>query len=409
MVLHALLKKVAYSLTYYSFLVVDFLIPKNESVWIVASHSGIGGNARFFAEQLLAKNNKLRVHFYSLGKRKSSETEEYLLQTYQERFCIVKRRNLKSLFIALQAKNIFVTHDLIRDVGFPLSKLGKRRLIVNLWHGIATKKHWLVKKERFSNHKSKAAQFSKIVASSEIDAIAKAATFQKPLEDIWVTGTPRNDILTASDPLPADLAQLEQKLLNQLNGKRLILYAPTWRSFQNDFAPLEKAYLGELTEVLEQHNAVLGMRLHEKDEHMFQNLYDLNPLILNLGQHKYPEVQVLLKNARILITDYSSIWLDYLLTGNPVIAYWYDFDRYHEKRGTLWDMEQLFPGEKVYNGTELIAAIKKALTLPLKETEKQQYDFARSLFHKYSDGNNTQRVAKKVEAVISKKDGRNNG
>ncbi|MCW3488830.1 CDP-glycerol glycerophosphotransferase family protein [Dethiobacter alkaliphilus] len=388
-----------YLISHSIFFIVDVVIPKKEGIYIIASHLGIVGNARFLSDYILENGNAdKKIYIYSL-RNETRSTDHYFEERYKERLTIIKKRGFKALCIALQAKYIFVSHDVIRDVGFPLGSLKNRRVIVNLWHGIATKKHWLTEKQVCTNHSSKAKQFSKIVASSAVDAIAKAATFHKSLEDVWITGNPRNDILIGKNNLPRDLLQQELDLFELTNGKSLILYAPTWRSYQHHFQPFDDNSMGNLICMLNKYNAVLGLRLHEKDELKFKKLYQIYPNILNLGQRKFPETQLLLKNAQVLVTDYSSIWLDYLLTDNPIIAFWYDFDCYYEKRGTLWDLAQLFPGEKVKNCNELINAIDNALSRDIGDKDKQQYNFVKSLFHKYTDGKNAERVAKKVGQV----------
>ena len=391
----------------WSLSLLDFFVPKKENVWIIASSSGMVGNTRFFAEYLLEKYETKRIYYYALENSDTLKlTEDYFRNKFKGRVTIYKKKNLMALITACRAKYIFISHDVMRDIGFPLGTLGGRRAIINLWHGIASKKHWLIKRYKgFTNHKRKAGQFSSIIASSAVDAAAKAAIFHKPLEDIWITGNPRNDILiNKNNKLPQDLLQQEKGLLDQLNGRTLVLYAPTWRSYQDQFEPFDDQCLQKMTKVLESNQAVLGLRMHEKDEQKFRKLYDTSPCILNLGQEKYPETQVLLKNTKVLVTDYSSIWLDYLLTDNPVIAYWYDFNSYHKKRGTLWDLAEIFPGIRAASCAELISAIEKTLheEIIVSEEYQQKYKFVKSLFHCFADGKNTKRLAEKVIYPLSR-------
>ncbi len=403
----SLLKNLLFIIYTWCLTLLDFIVPKKDSIWIIASNSGMVGNTRVFAEHLLKYHQSINIYYYALGNSDSLKaTEDYFKEKYKERIVIYKKKNFKAFMTACRAKNILLSHDVMRDVGFPLGKLGNRRTVVNLWHGIASKKHWLAKKYKgFTTHKIRAGQFSSVAASSPADAVAKAAIFNKPLEDIWITGNPRNDILVEKNyQFPEDLLQQEKKLLEQLNGRNLVLYAPTWRSYKEQFQPFDDRCLERLTQVLENNQAVLGLRMHEKDEQKFSTLYNFNPSILNLGQEKYPETQILLKNAGVLVTDYSSIWIDYLLTGNPVIAYWYDFDRYHNERGTLWDLAEIFPGIRASTCNELVLALEKTLRAELTVDEDflLKYNLVRSLFHQYTDGKNTKRLAKKVNHLFLK-------
>ena len=395
----ALVKHLTFKL-YSSFcLVVSFFVPAKDNVWIVASHSGLVGNARFFAEYILEHCETSTLSLYLFHNNDAGKlTEDYFLTKYRGRVKLYKKRSMATVVRALQARYLFISHDVVRDVGFPLASRKGRRTIVNLWHGIAMKKHWLSKKERFSNHKSKAKQFSAVVASSAADAVAKAAVFQKPLEDIWITGSPRNDILVRHTKLPDDLYQQEQNVLAETQGKTLIMYAPTWRSYQDDFLPFDKHNLAQLSHVLTANHAVLGLRLHEKDEVTFQKLYDMYPSIINLGQKKYPETQVLLRNTQLLITDYSSIWLDYLLTNKPVLAYWHDFEQYQQRRGTLWNIAEIFPGPQTFTCANLVSAIENILVsnMQLEPNVQQKYNFIKSLFHLNCDGKSTERLLHQI-------------
>lgn len=390
--INALLKYVFYLLSTWVLLIPDLVFPKKKELWVIASHLGLVGNARFLAEHLLENKPQIRVCFYSFHAGGGQDrSESYFEERYGGRFKLLKRKNLTALVTALRSRHIFISHDLARDVGFPLTALRGRRQVINLWHGIAMKKHWLLKKYDLpTTHRAKARQFSKVIASSPLDALAKAGSFQKSLDDIWITGNPRSDILMGK-ALPRDLLEQEQQLREELKGRLMVLYAPTWRSYGGRFEPFPAGALDRLARILDKNNHVLGLRLHMKDELKFKKLYS-SSAFLNLGSERYPETEVLLKNTAILVTDYSSIGLDFLLTGRPLLAYWYDLQDYSKKRGFLWDLVELYPGTKVYTYTELVAALGELVSGEQLPGLAPGYRFARGLFHRYSDGKCAERV-----------------
>ena len=392
-----LIKRLLYTVSYYCFYLVDFMVPKDKSIWIIASHSGLVSNSRFLAEFLLDNHENISLHLFTF-KTNNDLSEKHFLQRYKGKFALSKKRNLKSLIVTLRAGRIFITHDVIRDVGFPIGTAGNRRLVVNLWHGITTKKQWLAKKHFLSSHKLKTLQFSKAIASSEIDAVAKTAIFQKPYDDIWVTGIPRNDILAGeSKVLPEDLLQQEKALLEDIGGKRLVLYAPTWRKNARGLFPFQGEYLSQLYNIMEKNNAVLGLRFHQKDEEKYKDLYSQFPSIINLGKIKYPETQVLLRNTEVLVTDYSSIWIDFLLTDKPVIAFWHDMSEYQKSGGLLFDLPRLFPGPTACSCEDFLLCIEKTLAMNEESLDwERSYKHVKNLFHKYTDGKNTERLLQRV-------------
>lgn len=95
----------------------------------------------------------------------------------------------------------------------------------------------------------------------------------------------------------------------------------------------------------------------------------------------------------VLVTDYSSIWIDFLCTGRPLIAYTYDEAWYAEHHGVIWDYEAVFPGPRVRSGDELTSALSRALSSPAVEAElKKKYEFSRRLFHRFDDTESGRRV-----------------
>lgn len=398
--LKACLRYLFYLLFTWLLALPDLAVPKRKDLWVVASHLGLVGNARFLAEHVLESKPAVRVFFFSYcADTSQGDSEAYFKQKYGGRFKLIKRKNLTALFTALRSRYIFISHDLSRDVGFPLTTLRGRRTVINLWHGIAMKKHWLLKKyDLLNTHRLKARQFSKVIASSPLDALAKAGSFQKTLDDIWITGNPRSDILMGR-ALPGDLQKQEQRLREALKGRSLVLYAPTWRSYGSSFQPFPPGGLDRLARLLNENSHVLGLRLHGKDEPVFRELYR-DGATLNLGPGRYPETEVLLKNTAVLITDYSSIGLDFLLTGRPLVAYWYDLQDYYKKRGFLWDLVELYPGTRVYTFAELETALQELVGGNRDPGLEPQYRFVRGLFHRYSDGKCAERVVNRAVSIL---------
>lgn len=395
-----LFKRILFALYSWCFAAVDFIIPKRDDIWLFASHTGLTGNVRFFAQHLLEQFPDKGIYFVSHGN--TPDTERYFQATFGNRVKLLAYKSLSCLFASLKAGRVFISHDLYRDVGYPLRRFRRRRFVLNLWHGIAAKKHWLLSKEKVVYpYAARARQFSVVVASSAADALAKAAVFGKALSDIWITGIPRNDILCIKGgELPRDLAEQERLLLEQLQGKALVLYAPTWRKFRNEFAPFSAAELEEMICLLAEKNAILGLRLHPKDEEKFAGLYASGAAV-NLSSRLFPETQVVLRNTYLLVTDYSSIWYDYLLLNRPVIAYWYDYQDYSCQMGIIWDLPTLFPGKIAYSFPELRAEIRRILTgnFTVPDEYSLKYKYTRAFFHRFADGYNNQRLLNKMNCI----------
>ena len=243
---------------------------------------------------------------------------------------------------------------------------------------------------------AQARQFSKVIAPLP-SMLWPRRIFQKTLDDIWITGNPRSDILMGR-ALPGDLQKQEQRLREALKGRSLVLYAPTWRSYGSSFQPFPPGGLDRLARLLNENSHVLGLRLHGKDEPVFRELYR-EGATLNLGPGRYPETEVLLKNTAVLITDYSSIG-SIFSSREDLVAYWYDLQDYSRKRGFLWDLVELYPGTRVYTFAELETALQELVGGNRDPGLEPQYRFVRGLFHRYSDGKCAERVVNRAVSIL---------
>lgn len=198
--------------------------------------------------------------------------------------------------------------------------------------------------------------------------------------EIAEIGYPRIDAtLNASRGEKADLR-------NQLRideDRPTLLYAPTWRGKKGrttfDVEKLESdlAHLGSLNV-----NVIfLGHHL------MLRHLSSLNqdgivvpPASVNTN--------LLLSISDILITDYSSIFFDYLSTGRPIIHYLYDLEEYETARGLSMGVDDL-PGTIVKTQAELVSAVERLIG---SELQGNRYELSRLCFGPWDDGNASRRA-----------------
>ena len=151
----------------------------------------------------------------------------------------------------------------------------KKRIVINLGHGIFLKKGNAIANQSVKNRvlrvdyrRMEPKYYRAIIASSRVDSYAMAAMFYPiKYENVWLTGLPRNDFLSMElENLPAFLRAQVQWLRQIKNGRKLIVYAPTYRQVA---AVKEAAYyqfsrdeIDELKKLLKKHNVVMGFRMH---------------------------------------------------------------------------------------------------------------------------------------------------
>jgi CDP-glycerol glycerophosphotransferase (TagB/SpsB family) len=142
---------------------------------------------------------------------------------------------------------------------------------------------------------------------------------------------------------------------------------------------------------------VLGIRGHANVRHLerYADAAD-SPDIISLNH--YPDVNVLLRDTAVLITDYSSIYLDFLLTGRPILHFAYDFEAYLEKRvGFFYEVKEAFAGPVPRNFGELVHALDQALGSGVSDPES--YGRVRDLFHQHPSGSAAE-VGRRILALV---------
>ena len=166
-----------------------------------------------------------------------------------------------------------------------------------------------------------------------------------------------------SDDYISKLRQSFERDYPQLFGKKLVLYAPTFRENPKNNAVFDYFDIEKFIEELGD-EYVLAVRLHPNyvkycDEDHPIDLDDLTNRYDIINFTGYKDEQKLLLLADILIADYSSIMVDYTILQKPIILFDYDLEDYiNKERGFYFDYREMVPGKIVYDIDELIESIK---------------------------------------------------
>ncbi len=172
-----------------------------------------------------------------------------------------------------------------------------------------------------------------------------------------VTDYPRNDAL--HDAARREKVRREYGLV----GKRIIAYMPTWRGTGRSADAQEQARISR--QIIEEIEAGLG-----EDELLYVNLHFLIGNRLDLeGLTKtrfFPaelETYDFLSVCDVLISDYSSVMMDFAQLGRPIIMYMYDYETYRKEKGFYFDIRTL-PFRKAYDMPQLQDELREALDGP---------------------------------------------
>ena len=167
-------------------------------------------------------------------------------------------------------------------------------------------------------------------------------------------------------------------------NKKIILYAPTFRDNEDDNNVFKYLDLEKFNNALSE-EYVLALRLHPKINQFFKGDIDSKDEFIDVSDYKNEQELMLISD--LLITDYSSIMIEFALLNKPIIFFTYDYERYLTKdRGFYYDFESNVPGDIVKTDDELIRLIKEGNY----NTEKQD-SFLKMQFD-YIDGNSSKRI-----------------
>ena len=115
-----------------------------------------------------------------------------------------------------------------------------------------------------------------------------------------------------------------------------------------------------LNDALKQINTIMIVKLHPFVMVFFQDMIENNPYSNLLFHNIQGDIYPILKYTDILITDYSSVYADFLLLNRPIIFFIYDHGSCSKMaHGYLYEFDEVSPGEKAYTQEELIACIRK--------------------------------------------------
>lgn len=378
------------------FRAADRRSPKYGHWWAfpVCAFSGVfSGNERAVFEQV---RNDRSIRKIVLTRGKPVEVDGANVE-------VMPLESAKGQHRLMRAGNIFIKHSPTRNLVYPVA--ADLHNIINLWHGIPFKRIGYASADMQQRLPLIAREHERcraVISSSKVDTLAMAAAFY-PLSygEVWNTGLPRNDfILRDTGLLPDDMQAEEQRLLELVGGRRLVLLMPTFRNAQEDgyyrFGSDEVEFLGQW---LRHNNAVLGIREHMADNAKVFSRQLAGLEALDLSDDQFPNVEVLYRVSSALITDYSSCFIDYMLTGKPAISFAYDLDSYlGVERGGFYDLDFVFPGPVCRSFADLRKGLEE-LFAPRSEAALANMEWKRRLFFDHVDDQSSARVVERVKQL----------
>ena len=276
-----------------------------------------------------------------------------------------KKNSLLGFYHIFTSKTVYFTHGLF---GFFKVQEESKQKVINLWHGMPLKNIGLLdgKKVPVSCHK--------VLSTSVLFQRLMAKAFGLKIEDVLLSGLPRNDILQQAT------ANIELiKIKN--NYDNVYVWLPTYRKstfgdIRQDGAcsslyGFDDFDIERLNETLQSNNEVLFVKPHPMASYDNKSSSYSNVRIIDEQwlSHNNTSLYELLSISDGLWTDYSSVFVDYIVTNKPILFIVPDLSSYQESRGFTFDINSIeLPGVLIKTEKELFSVLNEPCAW------KNQYD-----------------------------------
>ncbi|UQY42862.1 CDP-glycerol glycerophosphotransferase family protein [Mixta hanseatica] len=330
-----------------------YLIPKDKEKIIFKSRPDFSGNAKALSDYIQKNHKNYKIVWFV-------EAQNY---TATSGIRLFKAGTLSAIWQYATAKYIVTTHN--EMIG---TKSGNQTYI-SLWHGMPLKKICYLGE---FDHQGMEDYSSYRIATSEVMRAIIAACFREKANNVYITGQPRNDFLY-------DKTLAKERFEFLLSGKTRVFYVPTFRENQeanmysdgdsiknNNFLRVQDFDLYALDRFLQQNNCQLFIKLHPYEENTYLDLQlSENIRIIKSEELRSNDLDInhLLAHMDMLITDYSSVYFDYMLLDKPICFLTPDLDAYSKSRGgfALEPVDYWMPGYHCSTQRELLNEIETLL------------------------------------------------
>jgi CDP-glycerol glycerophosphotransferase (TagB/SpsB family) len=379
---------------------VSLVVPRSKRIWAFGSWYGgrFADNPKYFFLHC-ASRERDAVHAVWL-----SMSSTIVRRIRALGFPAYHRLSPSGLWYALRA-GVYIFDCRVMDVS---SVASSGAVKVNLWHGVPLK---MIERDipqannalAQANHGSplvKAAnkvlrpqlseKYDYILGTSRATCERFAKAFGVERQQVLDGGYPRTDVLLSRDDdarfrMPEEERVIEQCRAYARDGVRVMLYMPTFRDWRNDADRVIPIDWKALDAALQAHGGALFCKLHPNDQARVPDLSAMRRIhLIPSSVDPYP----ILKHTDALISDYSSIFFDYLLLDRPLVFYPYDLDDYRKYSRALYDdYDSVTPGPKATDA----AGLQRTLTTLLSSYDEQARRYAaereavRSRFYEHVD------------------------
>lgn len=374
--------------------VLNLVFPVREKHWVFGSDYGrsFRESSKYLLLHMLAKHGDYDCCFVA-------DTVSLKKELDLKGIPCVLNNSFRGLWKICRADAVFCSQNM-NDIRYAFKKKGRNYYYMT--HGLPYKvcrEALLEKSPNASSSKSRLLEiFSSIFCQDydmkDVSFVPGTSDFLAPYLSrvighgvpVKILGTPRNDMFFNHDFMK------QEKWIDGTDGKTIITYMPTHRQYgkgQVTPTPFERNIL--VQQWFREHDVLFLMKQHPNMITRMTDTFE-NDVIRDITK-LWIDPQVVMYHSDILISDFSSAPLDFLILKRPTIYYFYD--NYDEVEGSLYDVIPDFPNTICYSEDELFECIRKSIENPELMSPS---DEVVAKYHKYTDDKSSERYYKAVAA-----------
>lgn len=375
------IKKLLINTIFRGLSVINSILPKEDNMVLLYSNMGFRDNVGYLYTYMIEHN-------YNINYRIIRSQNEPFVGIVPSNVVVVN--NIEAIFYYLKAGHVFYTFGKL-----PIYP-SKNQKVVQMWHGSPFKGADKKQESEITNNHTQS-YYTNVLSASEIFTEFWAEKFDCGKKRISICGHPRTDVM---------IYPYRKEELDILN-KKLVIWMPTFRkskklgyddiaTFNNIIPIVEDSEFQKLNTEISKLNIYLIVKLHPMQD--TDSLRTIKFSNINLMTHeKFNNMGLdlyrLLGTADALITDYSSVFYDFMLINRPIAFTEDDIDDYKESRGfAVNDPNYFRAGHKIKTFNDLITFLKDVSEE--NDPWKEQRNKVNNKVNKYRDFMNSKRALK---------------
>lgn len=400
------LRKLLFAPLYALTAVLSWCVPRSPKIWVFGSGIGVGEGPLAVARLLVEERSDEHVYWMVANEDEAQAAARDNIEP-------VQRSSWRGFWLTLRAGHIIVSHG-VGDVNRFGVVGGHVSLLI---HGTPLKKMHLdsaatttiqapaiVQRLLRSMYLRATKELSFMTAGSQVTAQRLRSAYRLLPGKVQVLGDPRIDIICEQVAHPqlqriarATVAELLQLTPETATQSTLILLAPTWRDGAEDTGVPNEEELSKIREFLAETNAYLVVRPHPLGVGAYAQM--IGDRVLVLDSQLAHEITPLLAGFDALITDYSSIAVDFSLLSRPIVWFAPDLLSYGASRGLYEPLEVTAQAQVQTNWHDALMRLREVCSEgPERRIAVAHAMQLRQRFIEHSEGGAASRVLAELRA-----------